>query len=381
VAVRLSCARRPDGGTQLAGALLTAIAVFAWTAVAARAGATEAEPAWLRPGGEARTLVPATSEPLRASGEGAIAALRVALGARGLPASVVDGPMHARRYDAQRETDGSEGFWPRGAWLISSAVGQWWVWGTGAATPADEAARAASAQAASFGGPRDAWATASAHAVDSLGDLGDFLPAWCLVVLAVVLPGAVPVLAAYGASQRARSGADRAAVHRLLFASATVGPWLVAGVAFHAGKLAVAAAGPLATHSVGAVSGAAVGMIALALYRASPLGESAVRLGRRSAMVWAARAGPGCRGALAAGWAHGLASVAAGGPLVVPLVLGAAALPWMLATGVLLTAERILPGGERTARATGLVLIALALCAAAWPAPVAALLRGTLPRP
>jgi hypothetical protein len=200
-----------------------------------------------------------------------------------------------------------------------------------------------------------------------------------LVVLAVVLPGLVPVLAAYGAAHGATAGARRTPLHALLFALPAAGLWLAAGGLVLAGRAAVVAV----TASSPALSArlpdaVALGIGIVALHRLSPWHEGALRASRRSAALWARRAVPGWRGTLAVGWAHGVASVGVGAGLVAGLVLGAAALPWVLAVGLLLFAERVLPRGDRTARIGGMVLLALTLVAVAWPAPALATLRGTI---
>jgi predicted metal-binding membrane protein len=60
------------------------------------------------------------------------------------------------------------------------------------------------------------------------------LAAWGLVVLAVVLPGLVPVLASYGAAHGRTRGPRRTALHALLFALPTAGLWLATGGLVHA---------------------------------------------------------------------------------------------------------------------------------------------------
>jgi len=49
------------------------------------------------------------------------------------------------------------------------------------------------------------------------------------------------------------------------------------------------------------------------------------------------------------------------------VVAGAMSLPWVLAIALLVFAEKVLPGGERTARITGVILMVAALAVVIWP--------------
>jgi predicted metal-binding membrane protein len=56
------------------------------------------------------------------------------------------------------------------------------------------------------------------------------------------------------------------------------------------------------------------------------------------------------------------------------VVAGAMSLPWVLAIALLVFAEKVLPGGERTARVTGAILVVAALAVVVRP-ELAAVLR------
>jgi predicted metal-binding membrane protein len=206
------------------------------------------------------------------------------------------------------------------------------------------------------------------------------LGVWWLLFLAVVLPSLAPTLAAYAAAHRATAGGHRSALHAHLFALPALAMWLLVGVAVVAGPAAAPAAASRAL-TARMHDALALGLGALALARCSPLHEGALRASRRPAALWVRRAAPGCRGTLAVGWAHGVASVGAAAGLVTLLVLVEAALLWAFAVAVLLVAERVLPRGERTAAVAGCVLLALALVAAVRPAPVLSVLRGAVTPP
>jgi predicted metal-binding membrane protein len=207
--------------------------------------------------------------------------------------------------------------------------------------------------------------------------VASFLTSWALLVLAVVLPAAVPTLAAYGAAHRARFGTTRAAPHAVLFALAAAGLWLMAGLAVHLASLAVAAGRGATAAPMPYLL--ALGLGAVAFYRLSPADDACRVATRRPAAVWARRAAPGYRGTLAVGWAHAVGSVGAGAALVTVLALGGAASPWAIVVAVLLVAERVLPRPEPTGLVASGVLLALAGAAAVWPAPALAALRWTIP--
>jgi predicted metal-binding membrane protein len=327
-----SARRGHDRGTLLTGALLAVVAALAWAVLLARASGTTLAPPALRiaPPSWMRTFTPDDAT-------------------RGPPTPCVDWA---------RLPVSPEVLSPSGE---PAACGE--------STP-DQDAIPGPLAAIEVALRPPAWALASA------------LAAWGLVVLAVVLPGLVPVLAAYGASHGTAPGARRTALHALLFALPAVGLWLLAGVLVLAGAAAVrAAAAGSPALTAWLPDALAPGLGAVALVRLSPLHEGALRASRRPAARWSGCAGPGWRGSLAAGWAHGTASLGVGAGLVAGLVLGAAALPWALAAAVLLFAERVLPRGERTARSAGGALAALALVAVAWPGPALAALQGTIAPP
>jgi predicted metal-binding membrane protein len=53
--------------------------------------------------------------------------------------------------------------------------------------------------------------------------------------------------------------------------------------------------------------------------------------------------------------------------MILLVVAGAMSLPWVLAIALLVFAEKVLPGGERTARITGAILIAAGLAVVVRP--------------
>ena len=132
----------------LPAALLMAV----WIAFAVRTSAAGVSVDGSEPPAQVTTVPPATStpftlgadrDPLLGSAGSAIVELRRALAARGAGPDDVDA-IAALRFDATHtlgSADEGDETWPRGAWLVDSSVGRWWVWGLDTATPADERAR------------------------------------------------------------------------------------------------------------------------------------------------------------------------------------------------------------------------------------------------
>jgi predicted metal-binding membrane protein len=373
-----------DRGTLLAGVLLGTVALLAWTVLVAQAtGRGPTGPTWVAPPARATEAAPETARgacppPAHRAAPGSLAD-------RGeIPAGFWDevrtledpfaapcGPAAPRAAPGQsasgHRTD-AHGEHPQPPWGYAAGLVL--------------ASRAASVE--------PGWSTDAPARVRVAIDASAlavhrwiaFLAVWGLVALAVVLPGLIPTLAAYGAARRAAAGDRRLAPHALLFALPAPVLWFLAGILVLAAREAAVAAAAASTALAARVPDAlAIGLGALALGRSSPLHEGALRASRRPATLWAGRAASGYRGTLAVGWAHALASVGASAGLVAVLVLGSAALPWALAAAVLLLAERALPRGEGTGRIAGGVLLALALLAAAWPAPALGALRGTIAPP
>ena len=134
--------------------------------------------------------------------------------------------------------------WPAGAWLVTTeTAGRWWVWEYGATAPADEVALRLENRRLASGAPEqvavvradDGRLRTAGAPLASTRAVAPFLLGWGLIVLAVVLPGLVPVLAAYGAAHGVTSGDMRTPLHALLFVLPAAGLWIAAGVSFSRG--------------------------------------------------------------------------------------------------------------------------------------------------
>jgi predicted metal-binding membrane protein len=87
----------------------------------------------------------------------------------------------------------------------------------------------------------------------------------------------------------------------------------------------------------------------------------------------------GWRGSLQLGWAHAVYCLGCCWALMVVLVAaGAMGLAWVLLVTAMVAAEKVLPGGEWAARASGVALVALGVAVAVRP-DLAMTLRGVSP--
>jgi predicted metal-binding membrane protein len=194
-----------------------------------------------------------------------------------------------------------------------------------------------------------------------LGAAGSFVGMWAVMMVAMMLPSLVPMLARY-----------RRAV---ISPNDTRLGWLTALVGV--GYFFVWTSFGIAAFPLGAALAAAT-MTDLALSRAVPMAVGLVVLiaGGLQFTTWKARQLACCRGAVEPGrrlpadarsaWRHGLrlglqCSSCCAGLMGALLVVGVMDLLAMAVVTAAITAERLAPAGERTARAIGVAVIGAGL--------------------
>ena len=193
------------------------------------------------------------------------------------------------------------------------------------------------------------------------GAAAAFLGMWVAMMVAMMLPSLAPML------WRCRQAVGRTADARPGRLAAIVG----------VGYFAVWTMSGMAAFASGAVL-AALEMQQLALARAVPIAVGGVVLiaGALQFSAWKARQLACCRNApghgralpadAGAAWRLGLrlgldCCLCCAGPTAVLLVIGVMDLPAMAAVTAAITLERLAPGGERVARATGAIAIGAGL--------------------
>ncbi|MDF1505498.1 DUF2182 domain-containing protein [Roseisolibacter sp. H3M3-2] len=203
---------------------------------------------------------------------------------------------------------------------------------------------------------------------------------WGVMMAAMMLPSALPMLLLYRTVRGRLAAQGERAAPPWAFAGVYVALWLATGVPVYAAHVGVAAAlarwprlDPLAAYAVAATL-AAAGLYQLTAAKRACLRRCESPLGflmRR----WRAGYAATLRLAAAhAGWCVGCCW----GLMLVLVAAGAMSLPWVVAITLVVFAEKALPHGGRTARAVGVALLALAAAVALRP-ELALVARGMPP--
>ncbi len=209
----------------------------------------------------------------------------------------------------------------------------------------------------------------AAPSSSAAGALTVALAGWALMVVAMMLPPALPLLETV---RRLVSRRSRAVLLTLLAAVTFVGAWTLVGAVLIAAYFVVRAQ----THDVWAVgtdlawvAGAVVA--AAGVYQFTPLKDWCLR-GCRSPRSFVLRHWQGRRSAptelLAVTSAYAASCVGCCWALMlVCFAVGTAALPVMVVLTTVMAAERLVPWGRRLVRPTGAALVALGVAMVATP--------------
>ncbi len=183
---------------------------------------------------------------------------------------------------------------------------------------------------------------------------------WGLMAVAMMLPTAIPLIAAAG---RASRGTPIA-----FLTAGFLGVWTAFGVALLAG-LGLLGALPLSRFDLRPELAAAAALALAGVYQLSSRKARALDRCRSHAALPAGwgRGADLTGDALRTGVCHGVASLACCGPLMVAAaVSGLGGAAGMLALGVVMTLEEHDRPGERLGRALGVVLLAAAVLTLVW---------------
>lgn len=188
---------------------------------------------------------------------------------------------------------------------------------------------------------------------------------WCVMMAAMMLPGAAPAVLLFGrvaAQHRGSAGSSTQFVAGYLMAWG--GFSLLAAVT----QLAATRAGLLDAMSLSTSAGiAALLWLAAGAYQLTPLKRACLHQCRSPAAFFARHWRPGPAAALRLGVRHGLFCIGCCGALMALLFVGGAMnLGWAAALAALVAVEKIAPRGEAIGRAAGVAMLgwgALALLA------------------
>jgi len=207
----------------------------------------------------------------------------------------------------------------------------------------------------------------------SLADGVTYVAAWAVMMTAMMLPSALPMIGLYAATQRSAGNAALKAVRVGTFALTYLGLWALTGIPIYFASIALSAisAGLLA-YVVAAV------LVLAGIFQLTPFKQVCLRQCRSPLGFLFGHWREGWQGGLAMARAHAIYCLGCCWALMLVLVVaGAMGLPWVLLIAAVVAAEKLLPRGDWIARTTGAALILLGIAVAARPGLATALRAGT----
>jgi predicted metal-binding membrane protein len=201
----------------------------------------------------------------------------------------------------------------------------------------------------------------------SLADLGLFLVIWTVMMAAMMLPSAAPMILTFAAAQARR---DRnVAVPTWIFVAGYSFVWTYAGMVVY---VLVHAVDDVARHlswlqnGVGAPLVLGFTLTVGALYQFTPLKRLCLRHCRSPSIFLEQHWRDGWEGAFEMGCRHGLYCLGCCWAFfgVMVAAVGIESITWMLLITLVVFAEKVLPGGPRISVAVALGLITLGLLVA-----------------
>jgi predicted metal-binding membrane protein len=190
-----------------------------------------------------------------------------------------------------------------------------------------------------------------------------FVIAWAIMMAAMMLPSALPMIGLYAATQRKAAGPAGQGAHVALFTAVYLGLWAASGIPIYFGSVVLGAlTGGALPHAIAAV------LVVAGLFQLSPLKQVCLRHCRSPLGFLLGHWRPGWRGSLSMGWRHAVYCLGCCWALMVVLVAaGAMGLAWVLLIATVVAAEKLLPRGEWIARLTGVALVGLGAALAVRP--------------
>jgi predicted metal-binding membrane protein len=204
-----------------------------------------------------------------------------------------------------------------------------------------------------------------------------FLVAWGVMMTAMMLPSATPMIALYGGIRHKATQTAQKGIPTALFALVYLAVWLAFGVLVYVASIIVDAA----VKSTSAVANLLPYALALVLlvagaYQFSSLKRVCLRVCQSPLGFLMGHWRSGYLGTLKIALEHAVYCIGCCWALMVVLVAaGAMTLPWVLLIATVVFAEKILPHGEWTVRIAGGALVLLGLLVAVQP-QLADVLRG-----
>lgn len=218
---------------------------------------------------------------------------------------------------------------------------------------------------------------ASSASIRSIPSVVGFLASWGIMMAAMMLPSAAPMVALYGAVHRHADRTGQGGIPTLTFALIYLLAWLLFGIPVYVAQLLVERLTTTSAMVAGLLPYAlAVVLVAAGLFQFSSLKTTCLRACQSPLGFLMARWRAGYRGTFRLGMAHAAYCIGCCWALMVVLVAaGAMGLHWVLLIAALVAAEKLVPGGIWIARISGAVLVVLGALVAVNPG-LYMLLRG-----
>ena len=198
---------------------------------------------------------------------------------------------------------------------------------------------------------------------------------WGLMMAAMMLPSAAPMILLYRTVATRMPRAEGRVLGAAAFAAVYVAAWLLTGLPVYAASVLVARIGAQSQTFAAAQPYLLAALVATAgVYQLSSIKRACARYCEAPLSFLMRRWRGGYINSLRVAVAHASYCIGCCWALMAILVaVGAMSLPWVLAVTVAVLAEKLLPNGQRTARAIGVVLILLAISIALRPELASAL--------
>ena len=183
--------------------------------------------------------------------------------------------------------------------------------------------------------------------------LAALIAMWWLMMLAMMLPSATPIILLYARVRQAREG-DAAVAQTWVFLVGYLAVWLLFSI------VAASVQSLITDSSMALRSRAAQGavLVAVGLYQLSPLKSACVSQCRSPGQFISRHWRPGWEGAFRLGVIHGAYCVGCCWMLMGLLFVGGVMnLLWVVGLTILVAAEKLLPGGSLLAKVSGVAFI------------------------
>lgn len=217
--------------------------------------------------------------------------------------------------------------------------------------------------------PGSSMSMAGPGASPSLAEGAAFTAQWGVMMAAMMLPSAAPMIMLYGTVSRRLSVEGDSSIPVAVFAAVYLFLWLLCGVPVYGAYVAMASLAARWRSFDAAMPYAVAGvLVAAGIYQLTEAKRACLRYCEAPLGFLMRRWRSGYAETLRLAVAHASYCIGCCWALMVILVAaGAMSIAWVLAIAIVVFAEKVLPRGWRTARLVGLILVGLGLAVALHP--------------